>query len=249
MFTPQTRAFLRKTKQLVWAPLILRDYLTFRSLDTKKKFQARLKDFYPQVKDKTVSTSFDRHYVYHTAWAARKVREINPVRHVDISSSLYFSAIISAFLPVDFYDYRPADLVLDNLRSAHANVTKLPFPDNSVPSISCMHTIEHIGLGRYGDPIDPEAHVTAIKELVRVTEPGGFIIFVVPIGKQPKIEFNAHRIFTYKIVCELFDSAELVEFSLIPEHEGPMRLHAREKDIGDEQFACGCFLFQKENHS
>ncbi len=49
-----------------------------------------------------------------------------------------------------------------------ANILDLPFKGNSVESLSCMHVVEHIGLGRYGDPMDPEGDIEAIKELKRV---------------------------------------------------------------------------------
>ena len=166
-----------------------------------------------------MTTHFDRHYVYHTSWAARVLKESNPAKHVDISSSLYFSGIVSAFIPIDFYDYRPANLNLSNLNSKEGNLLSLPFADDSVQSISCMHTIEHIGLGRYGDPIDPCGDIKAINELKRVTAKNGSILFVVPIGKIPMIEFNAHRIYSYKQIVSYFDGFELKEFSLIPEDE------------------------------
>lgn len=108
----------------------------------------RWNDRYPCLNDKTPSTSFDRHYVYHTAWAARILAETKPVSHVDISSSLYFCLIVSGFVPVKFYDYRPADLQLHNLESGAVDLLNLPFPNETVCSISCLHVVKHIGLGR-----------------------------------------------------------------------------------------------------
>ena len=32
-----------------------------------------------------------------------------------------------------------------------------------------MHVVEHIGLGRYGDQVDPDGDLMAMKELERVT--------------------------------------------------------------------------------
>ena len=128
--------------------------------------------------------AFYRHYVYHTAWAARVLAVLKPALHVDVSSSLYFSAIASAFVPVDYYEYRPVKLTLDNFRSRTADLLALPFRDQSVPSISCMHAVEHVGLGRYGDPLDPEGDLKAMAELQRVVAPGGSLIFVVPVGSR-----------------------------------------------------------------
>ena len=233
---------IKKFIRFFLSPVIWADYFKFRRHDDKR-FKLSPRDFYPCIKDKTFKTGFDAHYVYHTSWAARKVREINPIRHTDISSSLYFSGIISAFVPVDFYDYRPADLKLSNLKSASADLTKLSFADNSLSSLSCMHTAEHIGLGRYGDPIDATGDLKAINELKRVLAPGGSLLFVVPVGKQ-KIEYNAHRIYSYEMIREYFKELALKEFSLIDD-AGYFMVNANSDAVKDQKYACGCFWFVK----
>ena len=162
-------------------------------------------------------TRFDTHYVYHTAWAARKVKEIDAEVHVDISSSLYFSSIVSAFKSVHFYDFRPAQLNLSGLTSEKEDLSHLSFKDNSINSLSCMHTVEHVGLGRYGDTVDPEGDVGAAHELGRVINKGGSLLFIVPVGR-PRIQFNAHRIYSYDMVIDLFPGFTLREFSLIPDN-------------------------------
>src|SRR2546423_10328582 len=137
----------------------------------------------PCLEDRTEHCAFDRHYIYHTAWAARILATSRPARHVDISSSLYFSAIASAFVPIDYYEYRPVNIHLPNLRAATADLHDLPFTDTSVASLSCMHVVEHIGLGRYGDDLDPDGDLKAIAELQRVLAPDGSLLFVVPVGR------------------------------------------------------------------
>jgi len=101
----------------------------------------------PILNENTDSTDFDAHYVYHTAWAARVLAKIKPKKHVDISSSLYFSTIVSAFVPVEFFDYRPANIKLGNLTSAKADLLSLPFPDDSIESLSCLHVQVHLYTG------------------------------------------------------------------------------------------------------
>ncbi len=243
------KQLIKKSIRLVTIPFILKDYSTFKkNLKGDTRFTLSLTDAYPCIKDKTVTTGFDRHYVYHTSWAARKVKEINPEFHIDISSSLYFSGIVSAFVPVHFYDYRPAHLNLSNLTSEPGDLLNLPFESNSVTSISCMHTIEHVGLGRYGDPIDPSSDIQAINELIRVTKPGGSILFVTPVGGKAIIEYNAHRIYTYDQIMSYFKDLDLVEFTLIPEYEskGGLLTQATKEDTLDEKYACGCFWFKKK---
>lgn len=237
---------IKKTVRLFLSPFILIDFWHFKTRDKKPRFSLNAKDFYPCIKDKTIKTGFDRHYVYHTAWAARKVRETNPTFHTDISSSLYFSGIVSAFVPVKFYDYRPAELVLGNLECLKADLLNLPFATGSVQSLSCMHVMEHVGLGRYGEPIDPGSDLKAIEELKRVLAPGGNLFFVVPVGGKAKIEFNAHRIYTPDMVKEYFKDLELKEFSFIPEKCGGMITSPDNEVWRREKYACGCFWFVKK---
>jgi SAM-dependent methyltransferase len=230
----------------LYSPFIIKDYFAFSRRDKNPRFTYSWRTFYPQIFDKTKLTGFDRHYVYHTAWAARKVAEHMPKVHIDIASSLYFPGIVSAFVPVEFYDYRPAPLQLSKLTTKHADLTKLHFEDSSVTSLSCMHTIEHIGLGRYGDPIDPDSDIKACDELSRVLAPGGQLIFVTPVGKKAVIEFNAHRIYTYERVLELFPKLILKEFSFIEERgTGGIIEHASPLGLQAERYACGCFIFTK----
>jgi SAM-dependent methyltransferase len=243
----KNKYFIKKAIRYALSPFIIKDYIVYKDLDKSNRFTVSKSDFFPCIKDKTITTGFDRHYVYHTAWAVRVVKEIDPSFHIDISSSLYFCGLLSAFIPVKFYDYRPANLSLSGLETLKGDLHSLPFQDNSVESISCMHTIEHVGLGRYGDPIDPDGDLKAIKELKRVVKPGGSLLIVVPIGK-PKIEFNAHRIYSYSQIISCFTEDKdftLEEFSFIPEKEGPMVRNADPKLSEDEHYACGCFWFKK----
>lgn len=208
-----------------------------------KRFTVKTRDVYPCLKDTISTTPFDHHYTYHPAWAARILAQTKPAYHVDISSILSFSTILSAFIPVKFYDYRPANLNISNLESGFADLKQLSFPDNSVPSLSCMHTIEHIGLGRYGDEIDAQGDIKAINELKRVLQPNGDLLFVTPVGKA-KIEFNAHRIYSYEQIIEYFSPLTVREFSLIPD-EGGIIINADPYLVKEQDYGCGCFWFKK----
>ena len=237
--------------ELLWItkiPSFLKEYLRFKKLASQeKRFPLSSKDFFPCLFDNTKTTGFDPHYTYHPAWAARIVAELKPSKHIDISSILHFSTLVSAFVPVEFYDFRPAEVRLDNLTSKKGDLLNLPFEDNSVESISCMHTVEHIGLGRYGDTLDPDGDIKAINELKRVVRPGGTLIFVSPIG-QSKIEFNAHRIYSYDQVIKLFEGMNLREFSLVPDDFKKYGLIKNaDKNMADTQtWGCGCFWFTKK---
>jgi SAM-dependent methyltransferase len=221
----------------------LQDFFAFR-FTKNQRFSIKWSDRMPCLYEKTPNTWFDGHYVYHPAWALRIVKKINPIFHIDISSTLHFCANLSAFVPVEFYDYRPADLALDNLKSKKGDLTNLPFPTNSVQSISCMHTIEHVGLGRYGDPLDPNGDLKAIDELKRVTAINGSLIFVTPTGK-PKIQFNAHRIYSYEQILSYFEGFELQETALVTD-DGQFLINPSIDIFDNQNYGCGCFWFIKK---
>ena len=224
-----------------------------------KKFICQLEEFkktlpmgvlvtrYPCLEDATKLTPFEPHYNYHPAWAARVLAKIQPKKHIDISSVTHFSNIVSAFIPVEFYDYRPAKIILSNYLSGEADLTKLHFATNSINSLSCMHTLEHIGLGRYGDPIDMDGDIKAFKELQRVLAVSGNLLVVVPVGKS-RVEFNAHRIYSYNYIIEQFSQLVLQEFALVPDayEEVGYLINPPVELIDSQNWGCGCFWFTKK---
>lgn len=220
------------------------EFILFKN-SASNRFEIKWEDVRPYLNDKTSTTGFDAHYIYHPAWASRIVKQINPIVHIDISSTLHFCTQLSAFIPVEFYDYRPAILNLDNLLSKKADLTNLFFKSDSIECISCMHTIEHIGLGRYGDPIDGDGDLKAITELKRVVKPGGNLLFVVPVGK-PVVIFNAHRIYDANAVVALFKGFSLQNFSLVKDNNEFIN-NATLDEATLQNYGCGCFWFIKDN--
>jgi SAM-dependent methyltransferase len=220
-------------------------FIEFSRLAGSNRFPLRWSDRLPRLGEDTRTTAFDRHYVYHPAWAARILRKLAPPVHVDIGSSLHFVSVLSAFVRTGFYDYRPAALRIDGLETGSADLTALHFEDQSIDSLSCMHVVEHIGLGRYGDRLDPNGDRLAMSELQRVLAPGGSLLFVVPVGR-PWLRFDAHRIYSYHQIIEGFPELQLVEFALIPERgpEGWISSATAER-VAAEQHGCGCFWFQR----
>ncbi len=209
------------------------------------RFEMLWEDRHPILDEKTGFTHFDAHYTYHPAWAARVLARLRPEEHVDISSALHFATMVSAFIPTKFYDYRIALLNLSNLEFKKADLTNLPFTDNSIKSLSCMHVVEHIGLGRYGDPLDPDGDLKAIAELKRVAQKDGILLFVVPVGKEPKIYFNAHRVYTYQQIVSYFEGFHIEQFALVDD-QGRFILNANSNDADQQNYGCGCWYFIKD---
>jgi SAM-dependent methyltransferase len=246
------RTTLRKLRQQYYSLQLQKnfrnDFQHFAALAKDDgRFDISWSDRYPCLNDATTTTGYDRHYILHTGWAARVLARTKPALHVDISSSLYFVSIASAIVPFKFYDYRPARLPLPGVSTGTADLTKLPFSDSEISSLSCMHVIEHIGLGRYGDPIDPTGDLKAARELRRVVARGGQLLLVAPVGR-PRIMFNAHRIYSYEQVLEMFHELHLCEFSLIRDDTAEPELitNAPPEMVASQSYACGCFWFKRK---
>ena len=235
---------LHRLINLISSLRLLPDWLAFYKKNDQR-FSLRFRDNLPQLGDKTNQTDFDLHYIYHPAWAARVLAKTKPREHVDIYSSLSFSTLFSAFIPVRFFDFRTANISLSGLQSEAINLTALSFPNDSLPSVSCLHVLEHIGLGRYGDPIDPQGDIKAMTELERVLAPSGDLLIAVPVG-QPRLRFNAHRIYSYEQIISAFSQLELVEFSLISEKKHGLISPADPALVEQEKYGCGCFWFKKK---
>ena len=203
----------------------------------------RFIDFQPCLGDWTTVTPFDAHYFYQGAWLARRIRTAAIDRHVDVGSSVLTMSVLSAHVDTTFVDYRPLTASLPGLKSIAGNILDLPFAENSLPSVSCLHVIEHIGLGRYGDPLDPLGSEKAALELQRVVTTGGLLFLSLPIGRE-RVCFNAHRVHAPSTVLRMFPQMRLVEFSCIDD-SGRYLEHHETGSATHFEYGCGLFLFQK----
>ncbi|MFX1537931.1 MAG: DUF268 domain-containing protein, partial [Promethearchaeota archaeon] len=195
---------------------IINYFRYFRAWRKYKKMEGaepiKLVDSYPRIHDKTTTTSFDCHYFYQSVWAFKKIYESKCTHHVDVGSSVRFVGNLTAITKVAFIDIRPLIVNLENFESKKGSILSMPYESNSISSLSCLHVAEHIGLGRYGDPLDPMGTKKATKELSRVLAPGGNLFFSLPIGK-PRLCFNAHRIHSTQQILDYFSDLTLTELT------------------------------------
>lgn len=203
----------------------------------------RLRDAFPCLMDRTSTTPFDPHYFYQGAWLARKLAAIQPSHHIDVGSSVLTMSVLSGFVPTTFVDYRPLQTALPGLSLIAGNATQLPFADGALRSVSCLHVVEHVGLGRYGDPIAPGGTRAAICELARVVAPGGRLYLTTPVGCE-RVCFNAHRVSAPQSVVAAAAGLELVSFSLVDD-EGRFLSDCEMQRARRLDYGCGMFEFQR----
>lgn len=219
----------------------LHDRRTYRSLPGAEPL--RLLDTFPKLGDRLPTTPYDSHYLFQDTWAANRVAEYQPTRHVDVGSRVDYACFLTAITSVAFVDIRPLTAPIERLEPIVGSILDLPFEDQSLESVSCLHVVEHIGLGRYGDPLDPSGSQRAIAELQRVVAPGGHLLFGTPVGR-PRVCFNAHRIHDPRDLRDLFGELELVEFAGVDD-AGEFRRHRRVEDLADQSYACGLFHLRR----
>src|ERR1700704_302187 len=113
--------FIRFPKRIIRFFEFFVEYFRFKKRNDDR-LEIPLAEIYPCLNDKISTTPFDRHYIYHPAWAARILAKTRPEYHVDFSSILSFGTVLSAFIPVKFYDYRPVGISLSNYNSQFADL-------------------------------------------------------------------------------------------------------------------------------
>ncbi len=168
-------------------------------------------DFYPCLGDDTPATEIEPIYFYQNAWAFGHIVNQCPAYHVDVGSHHTFVSLLSKVVPVTMIDIRPLSVQLESLSFRRGSVLELPFADGTVPSVSSLCVVEHIGLGRYGDSLDPRGTEKAIAELKRIVQPGGHLYVSIPLDDDNRVFFNAHRAFREGYLLEQFHPFQVVE--------------------------------------
>lgn len=137
-----------------------------------------------------------------------------------------------------------ADFGAPGLTFVRGNVCQLTgFASNSVESLSCLHAVEHIGLGRYGDPIDPAGWLAALRECSRVLAPGGRLYLGTPIGRE-RLNFNSGRVFSPPTIVAAVPSLQLASFSAVND-DGRLIEPAEPSAFTSAEYSCGLFEFTK----
>lgn len=215
------------------------DYKKYKKINQNKNFNLRTEDLFPRIYDKTTTTPLDPIYFLQNNWCAKKIFANKPAQHFDIGSDAKFIGLISQFTPTTMVDIRPLTIKQKGLSFVEGSILDLPFKDGGLKSLSSLCVIEHIGLGRYDDPLDSFGSEKAIKEIKRVLSENGNLYISLPIDNKNRTYFNAHRAFTRDYVLELFKPLKLIEEKYI---YGNQVFDNYQKENG---FGTGLFWFKK----
>lgn len=241
---------LRAIYSIKGLPAYFRD---LKALKSQQKSAAREFSFgmpYPCLGDRFAdSGSAKGHYFHQDLLVARRINLNNPQRHVDVGSRIDgFVAHVAAFRAIEVIDVRPLPNNIPNVTFKQADWME-PIQEGLVEycdSLSCLHAMEHFGLGRYGDQVNYDGYILGLNNLYRTLKKGGKLYFSVPIGPQ-RIEFNAHRVFSVSYLLECFDGKYHIDQFSFVDDRGNLHYNTPITDSdAQSNFGCvyGCGIFE-----
>ena len=205
-------------------------------------------DSCPFLEDRGVSAgNVGSDYFLQDIYMAQQIFRNNPNKHVDIGSRVDgFVAHVATFREIELFDIRPICNNIKNISFKQADIMdETSIPSNYCDSISSLHVIEHIGLGRYGDRIDPEGHIVAFQNIAKILKPGGLFYFSVPMGRQ-RVEFNGQRVFGIRYLLRWVSlDFEIKSFAYIDDANILHTDSDYHSEAAKDSFGCetGCALF------
>jgi hypothetical protein len=243
------RIFLRSLRSL---PVYLRDWASFR-----KAYKGNMK-FMPCLHDREEEGGATKsEYFWQDLLVARAIYAEKPVKHVDIGSRVDgFVAHVASFRDCEVFDVRPISTAVPGVVFRQAdlmNPTSLPAIANGeegyCDSLSCLHTIEHFGLGRYGDPINPQGYKRGIVNIAQLLKLGGTLYLSTPIG-QERVEFNANWVFDPRSIVNSAEESAMIlqKLIVITDTSGPQEVAIDSEALANlalQRYQLGLFIFKK----
>jgi SAM-dependent methyltransferase len=187
------------------------------------------------------------HYFHQDLLVASLIHQAQPTRHIDVGSSVEgFVSHVASFRDIEVFDIRPLQIHgHPQIRFVQGNLMELdPRLIACCDSLSCLHALEHFGLGRYGDPIDPEGHLKGFANLARMLQPGGIFYLSFPIGAAG-VHFNAHRVFDPSEPLQwAAGQFELLRFDYVND-QGELQRNSHPSQVGALNYGCGIYTLRK----
>ncbi|GAB4297634.1 MAG: hypothetical protein Kow0098_22030 [Ignavibacteriaceae bacterium] len=230
-------------------PVYFKNLIKFGEQHRRMISELKIRNYMPYPADRyDRSGIIESHYFYQDLFIARKILNANPVKHVDIGSRIDgFVAIVAAFRKIEVIDIRPLIVNDPNIVFIRQDITDDSFDlRNYCDSVSCLHTLEHFGLGRYGDSPDPRGHIKGLERIFNILNTNGKLYLSVPIGLA-RIEFDAHRVFSIEYLLGLFeDMFKIDSFSFIDDNDLLHEDTELTAEAVKNNFGCdyGCGIFE-----
>jgi hypothetical protein len=238
---------LEKTYSLIFIPKYLITLFKFKLKDSKiDKIKPILSNF------SYSSNSYKGHYFHQDLIVANKIYKKNPVRHIDIGSRFDgFVAHVASFRKIEVFDLQNIhqnhyiNIIFNQIDIMKTNNSKI-----KTDSLSCLHTIEHLGLGRYGDDIDPNGHIKGFENLLKLLDKNGLLYVSFPVSTKTRVEFNEQRVFHYQEILEWLkkfgDNYILECFDLIDDLDEIYLNYDVNNIIEKLDYGCGIYTIRKK---
>ena len=179
-----------------------------------------------------------RKSVLEASYTAEQIRKGSPSVVHDIGSDQVFIATLCNFVPVVVVDTRQIDLKRPGLTFRQGDGRKLPLRDGECEFMTSLCVIEHLGLGRYGDSIDPRGDFKFVEELRRCLKPGGKLVLSMPVAIRDRLVFNAHRVYSPASISALTTGFSIVDEAFAWPRRGLLSRDEALKELAgqDEQY-------------
>jgi hypothetical protein len=222
---------------------------TYLKLNQRSNFSIQEQYLWPIVTDKYDPAGAIGNYFWQDLWAARLIIRSRIKNHFDIGSRLdgFIAHLLAAGIDVTMIDIRKFPGKVENLHTVVDDATSLcQIQDESIESMSALCSLEHFGLGRYGDPVDPEACFKCFANIQKKLKKSGRLYISIPIGNE-RVEFNAHRVFYASTIIDCFNKLHLEEFSCVSQDkiEYNVDIHKYDEDSHNGEWRYGLFSFKK----
>lgn len=237
-----------------YLPWYIKNYIIFKKKNLHFDDRLKYSNYFLPVlgEHKELSSSVIKHYFSQDLLVASYIYKDGPVKHVDFGSRIDgFVAHVASFRKIEVFDIRNNKMQHKNIIFKKKDIMNIePKLNNYCDSLSCLHTLEHLGLGRYGDKIDPHGHIKGFANLIKILKPNGKLYLSFPISDRNKVFFNSERTFNAKEILKWLDSKDcklkIIKFDYIDDNE-KIYLNAsiNSSRLDNINYGCGIYTLKK----